>query len=93
MNKEQSKRGFTTLDAYTAGFLITRGHRPTLIDQGNKIAFAFIATNALYDDLTDYNNGAVIEAARFASTIKQLKSQIFSRRDKDGFKKQEKPKG
>lgn len=84
--KDHQPSLYTTLDAYQAGFLITRGHRPALIDQGSKVAFGFVASDTLYDDLADYTNGAIIEASRFASTIKQLKSQIFSRRDKDGFK-------
>ena len=76
MNNEK----WTTLDAFVSGFLVTQGFQPSLIPQnGNKkIAFAFPATPELYKALNEYNNGALIEASRFALTVKSLKSQIFS---------------
>lgn len=77
MNQEH----WTTLDAFISGFLVTQGFTPTLIPQNghrSKIAFSFPATPALYKALNEYNNGALIEASRFALTVKSLKSQIFS---------------
>jgi hypothetical protein len=38
----------------------------------------------LYEAISEYNNGAVVEVARFALTIKNLKSQIFSLRRNKG---------
>lgn len=73
---------FTTLDAYLSGFLVLKGFTPSLIpqDNGNKIVFAFHATEDLYQEITNYNTGAKVEADRFALAIKNLKSQIFSLR-------------
>lgn len=77
-----SNEQYTTLDSFVSGFLVTRGFQPSLIPQnGNrKIAFSFPASPDLYKALNDYNNGALIEASRFALTVKALKSQIFSMR-------------
>jgi hypothetical protein len=76
MNQEH----WTTLDAFISGFLVTQGFTPSLISQnGNrKIAFSFPSSPELYKALNEYNNGALIEASRFALTVKALKSQIFS---------------
>jgi hypothetical protein len=92
MDNGQKTRFYSTLDSYVAAYLVLRGHRPNLIDQGQKVVFAFSENDALYNALADYNSGAIVEALKFAFIIKQLKSQIFSRRDKDGFKGQEKQK-
>ncbi len=84
MRDGQQVKQFTTLDAYMAGFLVLRGFTPELIEQGPKVVFSFIRTDALLDALSQYNAGATVEAVRFALTIKTLKSQIFSlRRNKD----------
>jgi len=81
---------FTTLDAYTAGFLTLRHHIPSLIEQGNKVVFAFTVTDTLYSDIADYNAGAVVEALRLALAVKTLKSQIHSlRKNKDYVIRQE----
>jgi hypothetical protein len=85
------KNVYSTLDSYQAGFLVLRGHSPTLSAQGNKIAFLFESTKALHKDLTDYNAGASVEASRFAMTIKALKSQIYGLRMNNG-KRYEKKK-
>ncbi len=77
MNQER----WSTLDSYVTGFLVTRGFQPSLIPQNghrSKIAFSFPATPELYKALHEYSNGAMVEAARFALTVKALKSQIFS---------------
>jgi hypothetical protein len=77
MNQER----WTTLDSFVSAFLVTRGFQPVLVPQyGNssKIAFSFPATPKLYQALNEYNSGALIEASRFALTVKSLKSQIFS---------------
>ncbi|OHE56890.1 MAG: hypothetical protein A2Z47_10605 [Thermodesulfovibrio sp. RBG_19FT_COMBO_42_12] len=76
------KKVFTTLDAYLSGFLVLKGFNPSLIpqDSGNKIIFAFHATEDLYKAITNYNTGAKVEADRLALAIKNLKSQNFSLR-------------
>jgi hypothetical protein len=71
---------YSTLDAYQAGFLTLNGFTPKLVDQNGKIVFVFIQSDELLQELADYNRGAVVEAARFAFTIKTLKSQIHSMR-------------
>lgn len=80
MNEEQRKAFYTTLDSYQAGFLKLRGHTPDLIQERNKIVFAFKSTPKLRDDLSDYYAGATVEALSFSNAIKQLKSEIFSRK-------------
>lgn len=83
-NNDQTKKFYTTLDAYQAGFLTLRGFTPQLVDQSGKIVFVFIQSDELLKELADYNAGAVVEAARFAFAIKMLKSQIHSmRREKE----------
>jgi hypothetical protein len=79
-NNEQPEKFYTTLDAYQAGFLTLQGFTPKLVDQGGKIVFVFIQSAELLKELADYSAGAVVEAARFAFTIKTLKSQIHSMR-------------
>jgi ABC-type branched-subunit amino acid transport system substrate-binding protein len=83
-NKEQLERVFTTLDAYTAGYLFLNNFTPELIQQGSKVVFVFSASDDLYSQLSNYNNGATVEAVRFAGAIKNLKSQIFSLRRNNG---------
>jgi hypothetical protein len=77
---------YTTLDAYLAGFLTLRHHFPNLVQQGNKIVFSFSGTDALYQDIQEYNAGAIVEALRLAMAIKTLKSQIHSlRKNKENY--------
>ncbi len=84
MRKNNEQSVYTTLDAYQAGFLTLSGFIPKLVDQNGKIVFVFIQSDAMLQKLSDYNAGAVVEASRFAFTIKTLKSQIHSmRREKD----------
>ena len=75
-----SSEQWTTLDSFVSGYLVSQGFTASLVPQnGNrKIAFSFPATPELYKALNEYNNGALIEASRFALTVKALKSQIFS---------------
>ena len=83
-NNELQNKVFTTLDAYTAGYLYLKSYTPELIQQGEKVVFVFPASDELYQELTNYNSGALVEASRFAGSIKNLKSQIFSvRRNKE----------
>jgi hypothetical protein len=81
---------YLTMDAYTAGFLSLRDHTPSFIQQDSKVVFSFVANEKLFSDLSDFNNGAVIEASRLVFAIKTLKSQIHTmRRNKEyesGFK-------
>lgn len=87
------ERIYTTLDAYQAGFLTLKGHIPELIQQGDKIVFAFNASDDLYKAIAEYNNGAKVEASKLALAIKTLKSQIHSlRRSKEKSYGQEKGK-
>jgi hypothetical protein len=79
-NNWQSEKVYTTLDAYQAGFLTLRGFTPQLVNQNDKIVFVFIESDELLQALADYNAGALVEASKFAFTIKPLKSQIHSLR-------------
>ncbi len=78
MTREAPNQIYTTLDAYQAGYLILKGHTPKLINQNNKVVFTFPVTENLYKNLSDYNNGDLVEALRLATTIKELKGRIFS---------------
>ena len=78
MKNDVSEKVYTTLDAYTAGFLSLKGHTPTLVEQGEKVVFAFLASEKLFKHLSAYANGEKIEASKLAFAIKNLKSQIFS---------------
>jgi hypothetical protein len=87
---EQSVKAFTTLDAYIGGFLTLKGFTPQLIQQGQKIVFCFESSESLHKAISEYNNGAMIEASRLAFAIKTLKSQIFSlRRNKGEWEKKQ----
>ncbi|MGA3172937.1 MAG: DUF5659 domain-containing protein [Syntrophorhabdales bacterium] len=75
---------FSTLDAYLAGFLSINGCKPTLkTERSGKIAFHFEASDTLYQRISEYNAGATCVALQLALTVKNLKSQIFSRRSDD----------
>ncbi len=84
-NNGQAAKVYSTLDAYQAGFLTLRGHIPDLRDQHGKVVFFFVQTDSLLKALLDYNNGAMVEASRFALSIKALKSQIHSMRRDNGY--------
>ncbi len=76
-----SKKGnekFTTLDAYLSSFLVLKGIAPELIANNGKIVFSFPLTNKLDDAIRNYNSGAMVQAAQFAMTVKNLKARIFS---------------
>lgn len=76
---------FRTMDAYVSAYLTMKGFNHGLVNDGpNKYTFLFDASPDLYEEITNYNNGANVEASRFASTIKLLKGEIFSmRKDKE----------
>ena len=83
-NNEQFKKVFTTLDSYISGYLTLKGFIPKLIKQGDKVVFAFSSSDALYQAITEYNNGAIVSASQLALAVKTLKSQIHSlRRNKE----------
>ena len=82
--KEQNNKVFTSLDAYLSGYLTIRGFIPKLIEQGEKVVFAFSSSDALYQAIIEYNNGAIVSASQLALAVKTLKSQIHSlRRNKE----------
>jgi len=87
MGKNEEQSLYRTLDAYQAAFLSTREHKPKLIEQGNKILFAFSDSDKLHRDLFDYHNGARISAIRFTLVVKGLKSRIFSMKKDNETKK------
>ncbi|MEW6686323.1 MAG: hypothetical protein AB1393_08990 [Candidatus Edwardsbacteria bacterium] len=85
---ERPGKVYTTLDAYQAGFLALKGHVVEFIEQGDKIVFSFVSNDKLFKDLSDYSNGAIVEASKLAFAIKTLKSQIHSlRRSKNELSK------
>lgn len=93
-NNEQSKKVFTTLDAYLAGYLTLKEFIPKLINQGDKIVFSFEASEELYKSIAEYNSGAMVEASQLALATKTLKSRIHSmRRDKGNSYVQTQEKG
>lgn len=75
---------YTTLDAYTSGFLSLKGHSHNLIEQGEKVVFVFRANEDLYRDLADYASGALVRASEFATAIKGLKAEIYGLRMEKG---------
>lgn len=83
-NNEQNIKVFTSLDAYLSGYLTLRGFIPKLIEQGEKVVFAFNSSDAFYQAIAEYNNGAIVSASQLALAVKTLKSQIHSlRRNKE----------
>jgi len=82
--KGQEEKFYSTLDAYQAGFLTLRGNSPKFIEQGNKVVFLFPVSEKLNKDLADYISGATVQALRFSTVIKSLKSKIFSLRNGQG---------
>ena len=85
MEKKNEQRGvYTTLDAYQAGFQTLKGHSPKLLLQDDKVVFLFEATDAFFKDLAEYNGGALVEASKYATTIKGLKSQIIGMKMNNG---------
>ncbi len=84
-NKEQTKKIFTTLCAYTSGYLTLKGFTPELVQQGEKVVFVFNASDELYKELSNYNSGALVEVSRLAGAIKNLKSQTTEIIGPEGF--------
>jgi hypothetical protein len=83
-NNEQTTKVFTTLDAYLSGYLVLKNFIPKLIEQGEKVVFAFNSSEALYRAIAEYSNGAVVPASQMAFSVKTLKSRIHSlRRNKE----------
>lgn len=82
MKKNNEERSYTTLDAYRAGFLKLKGHEPTLIEQGDKIVFAFSSSDSLKKDIAEYENGAVVDAFKFSLAIKSVKTEIHMMRER-----------
>lgn len=72
------EKEYRTLDVYTSAFLILQGFNPTLIIEGTKIVFSFLPSSKLFEAITRFNNGAMVEACRYVLTIKNLKAQMFS---------------
>jgi len=79
-NNEQLNKVFTTLDAYLSGYLTLKNFIPKLIEQGEKVVFAFSSSDALYQAIAEYNSGAIVSASQLALAVKTLKSQIHSLR-------------
>ena len=86
---------FTTLDAYLSGYLALKGFKPHLVFQPgkDKVVFSFQNTPELLEVISEYNQGGKVEALNFAVTIKALKSQIHSRRNKDHENEKFDPRG
>ena len=80
MKKRKDERLYTTLDAYRAGYLTTKGHSPTLIKENDKIVFVFPLTIKIKNDIDDYENGALVDALKFSLAVKALKTRIHSLR-------------
>ena len=81
---EQNNEIFTTLDSYISGYLTIKGFIPTLVEQSEKVVFVFDSSDALYQAIAEYNNGAIVSASQLALAVKTLKSQIHSlRRNKE----------
>ena len=79
--RDDSGKEYRTLDVYYTAWLILQGFTPTLENEGSKIVFCFPATKKLFDSISAFNNGATVEASRFVLTIKNLKAQVFSRKE------------
>ncbi len=71
---------FTTLDAYLSGYLVLKGFKPELVQQGDKVVFVFEATSDFYKAIEAYNAGAPVDASKLALTVKTLKSKIYALR-------------
>jgi hypothetical protein len=84
-NNGQTTKVYTTLDSYQAGFLTLKGYTPELREQNGKVVFVFPHSDSLLRALLDYNNSAMVEASKFAFSIKTLKSQIHSMRRDKGY--------
>lgn len=74
-----------TLDLYMASFLAFHGIEPSLETVNGKIAFVFSADDSVYNLIYEYNEGAMVEAIRFALVMRYLESQIESLRNKTGL--------
>jgi Domain of unknown function (DUF5659) len=93
MEKETQPQdnNFTTLDAYLSGFLVLKGFRPSLVKSvaNSKIIFVFRSTPKLFESISQYGDGSKVEAVKFSTAIKALKSQIHSIRSKDNDQSRE----
>jgi len=79
-----SEKEYTTLDAYTAGWLSLRGFQPRFIVQNSKVVFLFQDSTEIQHALLELESGALVDALRLIRTVKYLRSQIYRlRREKE----------
>lgn len=75
---------FSSLDSYLAGFLLLKGHRPSLENQGGKIVFVYVSGPELEEAISEFYSGAQVGAAAFAASVKSLRGLIHEMRTEKG---------
>jgi Domain of unknown function (DUF5659) len=73
---------FSTMDVYQAAFIALHGIKPTLKVSNRKVSFNFPSSEKILDLIEEYHRGTTVEALKFATTIKNLKAQIFALKDR-----------
>lgn len=76
------KKVFSTLDIYLSAFLSLQGVTPFLEVHNGRVTFNFVASDELYTKAVDYNSNTPVPVADFVTSIKTLRGQMLTMRDK-----------
>ncbi|MCL4492492.1 MAG: DUF5659 domain-containing protein [Nitrospirae bacterium] len=76
------KKVFSTLDIYLSAFLALHGISPKLEIHNGRVTFNFVASDELYEKALDYNSNSPVPVASFVTSVKALRGQMLTMRDK-----------
>lgn len=76
------RKVFSTLDIYLSAFLALQGINPNLEVHNGRVTFNFVASDELYTKAVDYNSNTPVPVADFVTSIKALRGQMLTMRDR-----------
>jgi hypothetical protein len=72
---------FKTTNMYVASIIAVKHElEPAYHLNGSIVEFAFPASDKLYQTLTDFHSGGMVEAYRYAETIKRLRADMYKKK-------------
>ena len=90
VEREHEKEYYQTPSLYVCSALILSGFQPELFNQAdNRIIFRFLFSESLEKALSDYHSGKlVLPVDRFSTTLLNLKSMIYSHKNRKGMNRE-----
>lgn len=76
------QKTFQTLDLYLSSFIHLCGISPKLELNNGKVVFTFPVTEDLYKFMMNYNSNVNVPVTDFVTTIKTLRGQMLTMRDR-----------